>query len=192
MTHVLCEIALLSPEDVESMRTEIRAALESEGGEWNKASLLKMRMIDSALREVGRFYGLGFCEFFAPPCLFIFYCLSVALTRSAMVRYDLQDGAHIPPGSKVVLDLKGIHFDPQIYPDPERCDLFRFSKLCEKEGTDIKYGFATLDPNVDRFISLLVIMIYLESFLPSTFCSVPVRQIYRDHTSCENNRNHWG
>ena len=73
MTHVLFEIALLSPEDVESMRTEIRAALESEGGDWNKESLLKMRKIDSALREVGRFYGLAYGEFFTPPCLPIFY-----------------------------------------------------------------------------------------------------------------------
>ena len=64
---------MLSPEDVVSIRTEIRAALESEGGDWNKASLLKMRKIDSALREVGRFYGLGYGEFFAPPCLPIFY-----------------------------------------------------------------------------------------------------------------------
>jgi hypothetical protein len=71
MTHVLFEIALLSPdsEDVESMRTEIREALESEGGDWNKASLLKMRKIDLAFREVGRFYGLAYCEFFTPPCL---------------------------------------------------------------------------------------------------------------------------
>jgi Cytochrome P450 len=152
MTHVLLEIALLPPEDVESMRTEIRAALGSEGGDWNKASLLKMWKIDSALREVGRFYGLGYCEFFAPPRLhYISLLLSVVLTRHAMVGYDLQDGIRIPPGSSVTLDLKRIHFNPQIYPDPERCDLFRFSKLREKEGTDVKYGFATLDPNVDRF-----------------------------------------
>ena len=101
-----------------------------------------------------------------------------------MVGYDLQDGTHIPPGSPVVLDLKGIHFNPQIYPDPERCDLFRFSKLREKEGTDAKYGFATLDSNVDHFLPLFVIMIDLELFFiryPSTFCLLPVRQIYRDH-----------
>ena len=84
-----------------------------------------------------------------------------------MVDYDLQDGTHIPPGSKVAIDLKAIHFDPQIYPDPERCDLFRFSKLREKESTDTKYGFSTLDPNVDRFFSLLVIMVYLKPFLSS-------------------------
>lgn len=122
-----------------------------------------------------------------------FNALSVALTRYAMVGYDLEDGTHIPPGSKVTLDLTRIHFNPQIYPNPERCDLFRFSKLREKEDTDIKYGFATLDPNVSRFLSLQVVMIYLKPFVfhPSTFYLVPVRQIYRYHTSCENNRNYW-
>ena len=112
-----------------------------------------------------------------------------------MVDYDLQDGTHIPSGSKVAIDLKAVHFDPQIYPDPERCDLFRFSKLREKESTDMKYGFSTLDPNVDRFLSLPMIIIYLKSFLVSylsTFCLVLVRQIYKNHNNCENNRNHWG
>ena len=37
-------------------------------------------------------------------------------------------------------------------------------------------------------------MIYLEPFFvsySSTFYLVPVRQIYRHFTNCENNRNHW-
>lgn len=195
MTHVLFEIALLSPEDVESMRSEIKEALESEGGDWNKASLLNMRKIDSAFREVGRLYALGYGEFFRSSMpVYPFNTLSEALTRYAMVGYDLQDGTYIPPGSKVAIDLKRIHFNPQIYPNPERRDLFRFSKLREKEGTDIKYGFATLDPNVGRFLSLHFVTIYLELFLffyLSTFCLVLVRQIHRDHTSRENNFNHW-
>ena len=179
MTHVLFEIALLSPEDVESMRTEIREALESEGG-WNKAALLKMRKVDSAFREVGRFYGLMYCKFFTLPrlCLFHFNPLSVALVRYAMVAYDLQDGTHIPPGSKVALDMKAIHFNPEIYPDPDRCDLFRFSKLREKEGTDIKYGFGTVDSNVGLLLSIQVVRIYLaiSYLLSSTFYLVLVRQ----------------
>ena len=123
-----------------------------------------------------------------------FIALSVVLGRYAMVGFDLQDGTHVPPGSMVALDLKRIHFNPEIYPDPERCDLFRFSKLRETEGTDIKYGFATLDPNVDLFLTLRWSW-YLKPFLvsyPSTFCLVPVRHIYSDHTNCENNHNHWG
>ena len=95
-----------------------------------------------------------------------------------MVGYDLQDGTHIPPGSKVTLDIRRVHFNPQIYPNPERCDLFRFSKLREKECTDIKYGFATLDPNVGCCLSLQVVIIYLDLFLVfylSSFYLVPVR-----------------
>jgi hypothetical protein len=168
---------------VESMRSEIREALESESGDWNKASLLKMRKIDSAFREVGRFYGLAYGEFLLLHAYLSFNTLSVVLTRYAMVGLDLQDGTHIPPGSKVTLDLKRIHFNPQIYPDPDRCDLFRFSKLREKEGTDVKYGFATLDSNVGHFLSLQLVMIYLELFLVfySTFYLVPVRQIHRSY-----------
>lgn len=64
ITQTLFEIALLPPEDVESIRTEIQEALESEGG-WNKGALLKFRKVDSALREVGRFYGLMYCTFCA-------------------------------------------------------------------------------------------------------------------------------
>ena len=71
-----------------------------------------------------------------------------------MVGFDLEDGTHVPPGSKVALDLRRIHYNPEIYPDPERCDLFRFSKLREMEDTDVKYGFATLEPNVTPFFCL--------------------------------------
>lgn len=125
-----------------------------------------------------------------------FNSFSIVLNQYAMIGYDLQDGTHIPPGSKVVLDLKAIHFNPQIYPDPERCDLFRSSRLREKEGTDIKIrvrvpGFkckpfyfspGNHDIPKSHFLSFILV--------PSIL--VPVRQIYRDHTSCENNRNHWG
>jgi len=97
-----------------------------------------------------------------------------------MVAYDLQDGTHIPPGSKVALDMKAIHFNPQIYPHPDWCDLFRFSKLREKESTDIKYGFGTVDSNVCRPFSSYPgdqdIFRAISYLLSSTFYLVPVRQ----------------
>jgi len=59
---------------------------------------------------------------------------------------DLGDGMHIAPGHRVAIDMTAIHFDPHIYPDPNRCDVFRFSKLRAKDGIDsAKYGFATVD-----------------------------------------------
>jgi hypothetical protein len=78
-----------------------------------------------------------------------------------LVGYDLPDGTKIPPGHRIAIDMKAIHFDPATYPDPERCDLFRFAKLRDLEGTDSKYGFATIDSHVcpsdhafiDRFLT---------------------------------------
>lgn len=54
----------------------------------------------------------------------------------------------IPPNSRIGVDMKAIHFNPEIYPDPDRCDLFRFSKLREEPGNDIKYGFSSVDSDV--------------------------------------------
>ncbi|KAF8161079.1 cytochrome P450 [Crassisporium funariophilum] len=167
ITQTLFEIALLSREDVESMRTEIREALQSEGG-WNKPALLKFRKVDSALREVGRFHGLMY----------------FALSRYAMDGCDLGDGTHVPPGGKVALDMRAIHFDPKNYPNPQRCDLFRFSKLREQEGSDSKYGFGTLDSTylpfgagrhacAGRFFAAMELKIMLAHFLLHYDISLP-------------------
>ncbi|KXN90613.1 Nitrite reductase [NAD(P)H] [Leucoagaricus sp. SymC.cos] len=128
ITQALFEIALLEPQAVQSMRYEVQEALESEGG-WTKGAFLKMKKIDSALREVGRVYGL----------------MHFALPRYTMVEFDLGDGQIVPPGYKVAIDMHAVHFNPDVYPDPRHCDLFRFSKLREVDGTDAKYGFATVD-----------------------------------------------
>jgi len=44
--------------------------------------------------------------------------------------------------------MKAIHFDPEIYPDPYRCDLFRFAKLRGSDQSDSKYSFPTVDATV--------------------------------------------
>ncbi|RDB16772.1 Ent-kaurene oxidase [Hypsizygus marmoreus] len=128
ITQALFELAQLPQQEIDDIREEVKAALESEGG-WTKTALLKFKKIDSALREVGRVYGL----------------MHFALPRVSMRGHDLPDGKRIPPGHRVAIDMKAVHFNPEIYIDPNRCDLFRFSKLRELEGNDSKYGFATVD-----------------------------------------------
>ncbi|TFK75442.1 cytochrome P450 [Pluteus cervinus] len=130
VTHTLFELALLPTSQVDEIREEVIAALDSEGG-WTKNALLKFRKIDSLLREVGRVYGL----------------MHFALPRISMVPYQLDDGNVIPPGYRVAIDMKAIHYNAKVYPDPFRFDPFRFSKLRETESTDTKYGFATVDSN---------------------------------------------
>ena len=78
--------------------------------------------------------------------------LPVVLSRVAVVGYQLGDGQYIPPGYRVAVDRKGIHFDPEIYPDPYRCDLFRFSKLRGSDPSDSKYSFSTVDATVSPLL----------------------------------------
>jgi cytochrome P450 len=73
---------------------------------------------------------------------------SVALPRYTMVEFDLGNGQVVPPGYKVAIDARAVHFNPDVYPEPQRCDLFRFSSMRGIEGMESKYGFATVDANV--------------------------------------------
>lgn len=70
------------------------------------------------------------------------------LSRVAMHGCELDDGTHVPPGFRVAVDIRAIHFNPDVYQDPDRCDLFRFSKMRSQDGADSKYGFAMVDSNV--------------------------------------------
>jgi len=63
-----------------------------------------------------------------------------------MLQTDLGDGTYVPAGHRVAIDMKAVHYDPQVYPDPHRCDVFRFSKLREKDSSDTsEYNFSTVD-----------------------------------------------
>ncbi|KAF7337635.1 Ent-kaurene oxidase [Mycena sanguinolenta] len=127
-TYALFHLAILSESELDAIRREIIEALESEGG-YNKASLAKMRILDSTLREVGRFYALGF----------------IGLNRILIKPASLVDGTVIPSGYNIAVPLKPIHFDENVYPEPYKFDCFRFSKLRESEHSDVKYGFTTIE-----------------------------------------------
>jgi cytochrome P450 len=133
-THAIFHLATLSEAELDGVRHEIIEALESEGG-YNKASLAKMRKLDSTLREVGRFYSLG----------------SLGLNRRTVKPAVMMDGTVVPPGYGVVIPLKLIHFDENVYPEPYKFDCFRFSNLRKSEDSDVKYGFTTVEKDFVPF-----------------------------------------
>lgn len=51
------------------------------------------------------------------------------MSRRTIADGHLTDGTTIPAGYEVAFDLKRIHLDPEVYPDPYRFDPFRFSKI---------------------------------------------------------------
>ncbi|KAF7337643.1 Ent-kaurene oxidase [Mycena sanguinolenta] len=133
-THALFHLATLSESELDAIRHEIIEALESEGG-YNKASLAKMRILDSTLREVGRVYSLGF----------------IGLNRVLIKPASLVDGTVVPSGYNITIPLKPIHFDENVYPEPYKFDCFRFSKLRASEHSDVKYGFTTVEKDFVPF-----------------------------------------
>jgi cytochrome P450 len=46
----------------------------------------------------------------------------------------LSDGFRIPKGTHTAFSSIGINFDPEIYPNPNTFDGFRFAKLREQPG----------------------------------------------------------
>ncbi|THU98667.1 cytochrome P450 [Dendrothele bispora CBS 962.96] len=130
LSRTLFELAALPKSELDAIRNEVAQAIEEDG--WTKKAVLKFRMIDSALTEVGRVFGLA----------------HVGSHRIAKDNINLGDGTCIPVGSTVVIDHQPVHFDEQYYDDPEKCDLLRFSKLRDKESrppTDPKHTFAFAD-----------------------------------------------
>ncbi|KAJ8516848.1 hypothetical protein ONZ45_g5889 [Pleurotus djamor] len=134
VTQALFEMAQMSEDDRESIRREVRQALEEEGG-WNKAALQRFRKLDSLLREVGRMYGLS----------------RFGMNRLTIANGRLSDGTVVPSWYKVMVNLKPIHRNSSVYPNPNTFDPFRFSKLRDEEDSSVKHGFTTVDKDFIAF-----------------------------------------
>ncbi|KAF8204330.1 cytochrome P450 [Mycena galopus ATCC 62051] len=133
-THAIFHLAILPKLELDGIRQEIIEAVESEGG-YNKASLAKMRKLDSTLREAGRFYSIS----------------PIGLGRLTIKPAVMVDGTVVPSGYNIAVPLKPIHFDENVYPEPYKFDCFRFSKLRESKGSDIKYRFTNIEKDFMLF-----------------------------------------
>ena len=112
---------------------EIEEIVAREG--WKKASVIKMRKLDSFLKESIRMHPLGQGQFPIPqPPLTI-----VGTTRLAIKTYTFSDGTTIPKGTLLAAPLPPIQSDETIYSNPDLFDGFRFSNLREREGESAKH-----------------------------------------------------
>ncbi|KAL1713773.1 cytochrome P450 [Schizophyllum commune] len=126
LTHALFWLAS-QPEYIAPLREEVEEAIARQG--WTKAGLRDMHKVDSFLREVARTSKSG--------------CLS--LNRRVMKEggYTFSNGVTIPKGTYVSASMHAAHMNPDVYPNPEVFDGFRFARLREKEPT--KYQVASTD-----------------------------------------------
>jgi hypothetical protein len=122
----------------------VETIIRGEG--WTKAAVMKMRKLDSFLKESMRLNPLGFGTqptpfLLNPSTLAITNLGTVSTTRDVIVPngYTFRNGVTLPQGSVVATTLYPIHMDETIYPKPNEFDGFRFSRMREQEGESAKH-----------------------------------------------------
>ncbi|TFK46494.1 cytochrome P450 [Heliocybe sulcata] len=98
------------------VRKEAEEAIETDG--WTKAAMGKMHLLDSFLKEVMRFNGAQ----------------AWSLNRIALKDWTFSDGTFIPKGTSIAACATPVHMDPEVYPEPEKFDAYRFYKMAERDG----------------------------------------------------------
>ena len=100
---------------LDGIREEATRILAEEGGHWTKAGLGRFHRADSAIRESMRVRNF--------------------MTRGLMRKVLTEEGVRnetegwvAPKGAFIGLDVQDIQHDPEIYPEPEVYDAFRFSR----------------------------------------------------------------
>jgi cytochrome P450 len=105
------------------LREEIISVVSENG--WTKASLQKLRLMDSFLKESQRFTPMG----------------EVSMNRYVERKLELSDGTVIPKGSRIF--VAGAYTNPAVYDDPEKFDAFRFARKRLEPGQTNAWGHVT-------------------------------------------------
>ncbi|KAI9060477.1 cytochrome P450 [Trametes sanguinea] len=122
LTHALYHL-LANPEYVPILREEVEEAIRETG--WTKASVEKMRKIDSLLKEALRYSGISL----------------LSVYRRAMCDVELPGGIHIPAGTLTSVAMHPIHHDEAFYKHADQFDLERFSRVQESEKETARQQF---------------------------------------------------
>ncbi|KAL5480959.1 hypothetical protein ACEPAI_9900 [Sanghuangporus weigelae] len=116
-THVLLHLAS-HPGDIKPLFEEAERIVKAEG--WSRASIAKMRKVDSYIKEGLRVHGIGV----------------LTLERKAMEEYTLSDGTVLPVGAHVTCNISSVHRDERYYANASEFDGFRFARSTSGSDSD--------------------------------------------------------
>ncbi|KAH8828974.1 cytochrome P450 [Flagelloscypha sp. PMI_526] len=132
LTHILFDLAT-NPQYIDPLRAEIEKITDEHG--WSKASLQKMKKLDSLMKESSRMWGI----------------LAITSSRLVMKAFTFSNGQVIPPGYLINFTARAIHWDEANFEDPHEFKPFRFSNMRDKEGQEVFHSFVTLEPDFVPF-----------------------------------------
>ncbi|KAH8878739.1 cytochrome P450 [Thozetella sp. PMI_491] len=138
MNAVHCLYDLLAhPEYLEPIREEIRAMVAEAGPwmNWEKPQFSRLRRLDSFMRESQRFN---------PPTL-------LSMHRVLLREARLSDGMVLPKGSHISMPVNAIQNDPEVTPNPEKFDGFRYYYLRQGDGQGHMHQFSTTQDRILNF-----------------------------------------
>ncbi|KAL4905803.1 hypothetical protein BDW74DRAFT_184870 [Aspergillus multicolor] len=115
------------PEYQKELRREVQDAIDADGG-WRKTTLLKMRKLDSFMKESQRVN---------PPSL-------MGYKRKIMQDTTLSDGLHLP--SEAHIEFAIVPIQHSSVSDPSQFDGFRYYRKRQSQAEFYRHQFATTSP----------------------------------------------
>ncbi|EGS19530.1 cytochrome P450 monooxygenase-like protein [Thermochaetoides thermophila DSM 1495] len=114
-TNVFFDLAA-NPHHLPTLRSEIQSVLACHNNEYTTQALQSLKNLDSLLKESSRLHppGIG------------------AFTRKVLTPFTLPSGQTIPSGVFIEVPQYATNRDPEIFPNPDEFDPWRFAREREK------------------------------------------------------------
>ena len=134
-----------SPDILPALREEMITVLKEHG--WTNASLHKMKLLDSFIKETQRMDSMTGSKYKVEPSRNESPLTTriATMARVAKQKVTLSDGTVFPAGSSILVMNDQLH-DPNIYPEPDNFDPYRYLRLRAQPGEENKHLFATALP----------------------------------------------
>lgn len=104
------------PQYIPELRDEIRSVLTQHGDAFTSSALQAMKKLDSFIKETMRLYPPGLANF----------------QRKVTKTITLSNGQVIPAGVVIQVPADAVARDPELFPNPDEFDPWRFSRLREE------------------------------------------------------------
>ncbi|KAK4247459.1 cytochrome P450 [Corynascus novoguineensis] len=139
-TNVFYNLAAY-PHYLPELRDEVRTVLAEHDGVFTSAALQAMKKVDSFVKETMRLYPAGL----------------VGFQRKVTKTFSLSNGQIIPAGVVIQVPSDAIARDPEVFPNADQFDPWRFSRLREearnagKAEAAAQHQFVSVNPEVLTF-----------------------------------------